>query len=161
MIQRMKIVLLVSGKTETVWLQQGIDVYMQRLKYYIPFEIKVIPDLKNTKNLTSEEQKEKEGKLILPYINEKSDVYLLDEGGQEYSSKELAVFLDKKMITGCRELTFVIGGPFGFSTIISEKTAGKISLSRLTFSHQMVRLLFAEQLYRAFTILRGEPYHHE
>jgi len=157
----MKIVLLVSGKTESVWLQQGIDVYIQRLKHYIPFEIKVIPDLKHTKNLTSEEQKEEEGKLILPHMNEKSDVYLLDEGGREFSSKELSVFLEKKMTTGCRELTFIIGGPFGFSRKIDETPAGKISLSRLTFSHQMVRLLFVEQLYRAFTILRGEPYHHQ
>lgn len=156
----MKIVLLVSGKTEILWLQQGIDVYFQRLKFYTPFEIKVIPGLKNTRNLTAEEQKEKEASLILQYISGKSDVFFLDEGGQEYSSKELAVFLDKKMTSGCRELTFVIGGPYGFSPKIIEMAFMKISLSRLTFSHQMARLLFTEQLYRAFTIIRGEPYHH-
>lgn len=157
----MKIVLLVVGKTEMSWLKQGIELYLQRLKFYTPFEIKVIPGLKNAGTLSPAVQKEKEGQIILPFLTGKNEVYLLDETGREYSSVEMASFIENKINTGCRELTFVIGGPYGFSHKPVEWCAGKISLSKMTFSHQMARLLFVEQLYRAFTILKGVPYHHE
>lgn len=157
----MKIVLLVVGKTGSSWMKQGIELYIQRLKYYIPFEIKVIPDLKNAASLSPAGQKEKEGQMILPFLTGKSNIYLLDEAGRQYTSKEMASFIGNKLNTGCRELTFVIGGPYGFFRKSDEFCSGKISLSKMTLSHQMARLLFVEQLYRAFTILNGEPYHHE
>jgi len=160
-IQRMKIWLVVSGKTVAPWLQQGLEDYLKRIKHYIPFELKVIPELKNSRNLPVGVQKEKEGELMLTFLDGKSDVYLLDEKGEELSSQELAGFLEKKMVAGCRDLFFVIGGPYGFSEKITGKSSGQLSLSKLTFSHQMVRLLFAEQLYRALSIVRGDPYHHE
>lgn len=159
--QRMKIWLVVSGKTVAPWLQQGLEEYLKRIKFYIPFEFKVIPELKNSRNLPVGVQKEKEGEALLSFLEGKNEVYLLDERGEEYASRELAGFLEKKMVAGCRDLIFVIGGPYGFSEKVSEQSTGKISLSKLTFSHQMVRLLFAEQLYRALSILRGDPYHHE
>jgi 23S rRNA (pseudouridine1915-N3)-methyltransferase len=157
----MKITLVVTGKTDSKWLQEGIDTFVNRLKHYSPIEIKVLPDLKNTRNMPVELQKEKEGLQMIPVLEGKNDIFLLDEGGKQLSSRELAAFLEKKMIAACRELIFVVGGPFGFSQQIENMATGKISLSRLTFSHQMVRLLFAEQLYRAFTIIRGEAYHND
>ena len=157
----MKITLVVTGKTGSKWLQEGIDTYLKRLKHYSSIEIKVLPDLKNTRNMPVELQKEKEGVQLIPIIEGKNDIILLDEGGLQLSSRELAAFIEKKMITACRELIFVIGGPFGFCQKIENMASGKISLSRLTFSHQMVRLLFTEQLYRAFTIIRGESYHND
>jgi 23S rRNA (pseudouridine1915-N3)-methyltransferase len=123
--------------------------------------VKVIPESRNTRNLSLTAYRKKEGELLWPFLEGKSDVFLLDERGEEFTSREFAGFLEKKMIAGCRELIFVIGGPYGFPESTVKISAGKISLSKLTFSHQMVRLLFAEQLYRAFTILKGEPYHHE
>lgn len=157
----MKIILAVVGKTDSAWLQQGIDVYLKRLKHYVYFEFRVIPDLKNTRNLPVEIQKEKEGQMLMSAIGEKRDIFLLDENGIQHSSREFASFLERKMLSACKELVFIIGGPFGFSEELENKASGKISLSRMTFSHQMVRLLFTEQLYRAFTILKGESYHND
>lgn len=157
----MKITLVVTGKTESKWLKEGIDTYLNRLKHYTSIEMKVLPDLKNTRNMPVQLQKEKEGLQMIPFLEGKNDIILLDEVGQQLSSREMAAFMEKKMISACRELIFVVGGPFGFSQQIENMASGKISLSRLTFSHQMVRLLFTEQLYRAFTIIRGEAYHND
>lgn len=157
----MKICLLVIGKTDEAYLQKGIDIFLKRIPHYIPFELKVIPDVKNSKNLSEELQKEKEGELILQQIVPGDELLLLDEQGTEFSSVDFARFLEKKMISGLKRLVFVIGGPYGFSGSIYARSNGKISLSKMTFSHQMVRLIFAEQLYRAMTILKGEPYHHQ
>lgn len=157
----MKILLIVTGKTDEPWLQQGLDVFVRRIGFYVPFEMKVLPDIKNSKNLTRNELKAKEAEQLLPVLDGKNEIFLLDERGMEYSSREFSGFIDRKMVSGCRELNFIIGGPYGFSENVNQKSSGKISLSKLTFSHQMVRLLFVEQLYRAFTIIRGEPYHHD
>jgi len=157
----MKITLLVIGKTDTAYLREGIEMYTKRLKHYIPFEMVVIPDIKQSKNLSEELQKSKEGELILSKLSVGRELHLLDERGKSYSSVELADFLQQKMLSSAKELIFVIGGPYGFSEDVYQQAQSKISLSKLTFSHQMVRLLCVEQFYRAFTILRGEPYHHE
>jgi 23S rRNA (pseudouridine1915-N3)-methyltransferase len=156
----MKITLLVVGKTTDQRLQTLIDDYQQRLKHYIPFEIVVIPDLRNAKALTQAQIKEQEGIEILRRITPAMEVILLDEHGREYRSIEYAQWIQKKMSAG-RDITFIVGGPYGFSTAVYERADGKISLSKMTFSHQMIRLFFTEQIYRAMTILRGEPYHHE
>jgi 23S rRNA (pseudouridine1915-N3)-methyltransferase len=157
----MKISLVVIGKTDVEWLQQGMDVYIKRLGFYGSFELKCLPDIKNVKNLSNQEQKEKEADQLLPLLEGKNEIHLLDERGTSFNSLEFARFVEKKQVSGCRELIFVVGGPYGFSERVIKKSTGRISLSNLTFSHQMVRLLFLEQLYRAFTIIRGEPYHHE
>ena len=157
----MKICLLVIGKTDETYLQSGIELFLKRIPHYISFEMKVIPDLKNSKNLSEQQQKEKEGELILQQITVSDELFLLDEQGIESTSVEFARFLEKKMIAGIKRLVIVIGGPYGFSSGIYARANGKLSLSRMTFSHQMVRLIFAEQLYRAMTILKGEPYHHQ
>jgi 23S rRNA (pseudouridine1915-N3)-methyltransferase len=157
----MKIYLLVIGKTDETYLQNGIEIFLKRIPHYISFEMKVIPDLKNSKNLSEDQQKEKEGELIIQQLALSEELFLLDEQGLETSSIEFARFLEKKMISGIKRLVFVIGGPYGFSTSVYSRANGKLSLSRMTFSHQMVRLIFAEQLYRAMTILKGEPYHHQ
>ena len=156
----MKITLLVVGKTTDTHIELLIQEYQKRLAHYIPFNIQVIPELKNTKALTPEQQKQTEGELILRTINSSTDLVLLDEHGKEFRSIEYADYLQKKMSSG-RDVVFVVGGPYGFSQAVYERANGKISLSKMTFSHQMVRLFFVEQLYRAMTILRGEPYHHE
>ena len=156
----MKITLLVVGKTTDQRLQTLIEDYQQRLKHYIPFEIVVIPDLRNAKALTQTQIKEQEGIEILRRITPSMDVILLDEHGREYRSIEYAQWIQKKMAAR-RDVTFIVGGPYGFSTAVYERADGKISLSKMTFSHQMIRLFFTEQIYRAMTILRGEPYHHE
>ena len=156
----MKITLLVVGKTTDQRLQTLIDDYQQRLKHYIPFEIVVIPDLRNAKALTQAQIKEQEGLEILRRITPAMEVILLDEHGREYRSIEYAQWIQKKMSAG-RDITFIVGGPYGFGTAVYERADGKISLSKMTFSHQMIRLFFTEQIYRAMTILRGEPYHHE
>lgn len=156
----MKITLLVVGKTTDARLQTMIDDYQQRLKHYIPFEMVVIPDLRNAKALTQAQIKEQEGIEILRRITPSMDVILLDEHGHEYRSIEYAQWIQKKMAAG-RDVTFIVGGPYGFSPAVYERANGKISLSKMTFSHQMIRLFFTEQIYRAMTILRGEPYHHE
>lgn len=157
----MKIKLLVIGKTDEKYLQNGIDIFSKRIPHYIPFEMKIIPDLKDTRNLTESRQKEKEGELILRQLGSGDELILLDENGQQNSSTGFAQFLEKKMLAGTRQLVFVIGGPYGFPASVYEKAVQKISLSAMTFSHQMVRLIFLEQLYRAFTIIKGEPYHHD
>ncbi len=157
----MKICLLAIGKTDEAYLQTGIELFLKRIPHYIPFEMKVIPDIKNSKNLSQEQQKEKEGELILLQINTTDELFLLDEHGIEVSSTEFARFLEKKMLSGIKRMVFAIGGPYGFSENVYARATGKLSLSKMTFSHQMVRLIFAEQLYRALTILKGEPYHHQ
>ena len=156
----MKITLLVVGKTTDQRLQTLIEDYQQRLKHYVPFEMVVIPDLRNAKALTQAQIKEQEGIEILRRITPSMDVILLDEHGREYRSIEYAQWIQKKMAAG-RDVTFIVGGPYGFSPAVYERANGKISLSKMTFSHQMIRLFFTEQIYRAMTILRGEPYHHE
>lgn len=157
----MKICLLVIGKTDEEYLRHGLEIFTRRIPHYILFEMKIIPDVKNSKNLSEEQQKDKEGELILQQVLSSDEVFLLDEKGMEVSSVEFARFLEKKMLSGLRRLVFVIGGPYGFSSGVYSRANGKLSLSKMTFSHQMVRLIFTEQLYRAFTILKGEPYHHQ
>ena len=157
----MKIKLLVLGKTDDKNLIALITIYQKRLKHYINFDLEIIPDLKKTKNLTENQQKEKEGELILQRIYPADLLVLLDEKGQEFRSIQFSKFLQKKMNSGIKRLVFVIGGPYGFSDAVYQKAQGKISLSKMTFSHQMIRLFMVEQLYRAFTILKNEPYHHE
>ena len=156
----MKITLLVVGKTTDPRLVSLLDEYQQRLKHYVPFEFVVIPDLKNAKALSEEQIKTAEGQAILSYLTPAMEVLLLDEHGREFRSIEYADFLQKKMGSG-RDLTLIIGGPYGFSKAVYDRADGKISLSQMTFSHQMIRIMAIEQIYRAMTILRGEPYHHE
>ncbi len=156
----MKITLLVVGKTTDERLTSLISDYKQRLSHYVPFEFAVIPDLKNAKSLTVDQIKSAEGELILRALTPAMDVILLDEHGREYRSVEFADFLQKKMSSG-KDLTLVIGGPYGFSKEVYQRANGKLSLSQMTFSHQMIRLMAIEQIYRAMTILRNEPYHHE
>lgn len=156
----MKITLLVVGKTTDSHIEALIQEYQKRLTHYLPFTLQVIPELKNTKALTSEQQKQAEGDLILRTITPATDLILLDEHGKEYRSIEFADYIQKRMSSG-RDVVFVVGGPYGFSEAVYQCANGKISLSKMTFSHQMVRLFFVEQIYRAMTILRGEPYHHE
>lgn len=156
----MKISLLVIGKTTDGRLVSLIDDYRQRLSHYVPFELVVIPDIKNAKALSMEQLKTQEGNEILRCLTPSADVWLLDEHGREFRSIEFADFLQKKMGSG-RDLTFVIGGAYGFSPAVYERANGKLSLSQMTFSHQMIRLMAIEQIYRAMTILRNEPYHHE
>jgi 23S rRNA (pseudouridine1915-N3)-methyltransferase len=157
----MNIRLLAIGKTDNKALQSLIDDYTKRLSFYIKFELEVIPDIKNAKNLSESQQKEKEGELILSRISATDQLILLDENGKMFSSVGFSEELQKKMNAGIKTLVFVIGGPYGFSDAVYAKSQGKISLSQMTFSHQMVRLFFIEQLYRGFTILRNEPYHHQ
>ena len=157
----MKIKLVVIGKTDKKYLQEGIDLFQSRIPHYLPFEYQIIPDIKNTKNLSEDQQKEREGELILAQLKAGDELILLDERGKEYRSVVFAGFLEKKMLSGVKNLIFSIGGPYGFPHKVYEAASGKISLSKMTFSHQMVRLIFCEQLYRALTILKGEPYHHE
>jgi 23S rRNA (pseudouridine1915-N3)-methyltransferase len=156
-----KITLLVVGKTEADYLNSGIDVYEKRLKHYIPYEMVVIPALKNTRSLSELQQKQKEGDLLLAKIEPTDEVVLLDENGNQFSSVGFSEYVKKKMTAGTRNLVFVVGGPYGFSEEVYNRANGKISLSSMTFSHQMVRLIFIEQLYRSMTILKGEPYHHQ
>ncbi len=157
----MKIKLLVIGKTDDKNLLSLIQIYEQRLKHYIKFEIDIIPDIKNAKNLSEKQQKEKEGDLILKKIATTDNLILLDEKGYQFRSVEFSRFLQKKMNSGIKQLVLVIGGPYGFSEKVYQKASGKISLSKMTFSHQLIRLFVVEQIYRAFTILKKEPYHHE
>ncbi|MFC2271193.1 23S rRNA (pseudouridine(1915)-N(3))-methyltransferase RlmH [Capnocytophaga ochracea] len=157
----MNIKLLAVGKTDNPALQQLIDMYEKRLSYYINFELQLLPDIKNSKSLSEEQQKAKEGELILGNVASSHHLILLDERGKELTSVAFADELQKKMNAGIKQLTFVIGGPYGFSKEVYDRANGKLSLSKLTFSHQMIRLFFVEQLYRAFTILRNEPYHHQ
>jgi 23S rRNA (pseudouridine1915-N3)-methyltransferase len=157
----MKTVLLMVGKTVDKHLVALMEDYVERTKHYMTFDVEVIPDLKSTKNLSEEVQKEKEGELILKALQPGDYVVLLDEGGKEMRSIEFAQYLRHKMNTLSKRLVFVIGGPYGFSQKVYQAATEKMSLSRMTFSHQMVRLIFVEQLYRAMSILAGSPYHHE
>jgi 23S rRNA (pseudouridine1915-N3)-methyltransferase len=157
----MKITLLVVGKTDEHYIREGVSIYLDRIKHYADFNLEVIPALKKKKNMRIEEQKMKEGEEILARLAPSKELHLFDENGKVFSSRAFAEFLQKKMAGGLKELVLVIGGPYGFSEGVSEKAASKISLSRMTFSHQMARLLCVEQIYRAFTILKGEPYHHD
>lgn len=157
----MKITLLAIGKTDDSYVLEGIDKYLKRLKHYIKFDIQIIPDLKKTKSLSQDEQKSKEAELFLKNININDVVIVLDERGTELSSTHFADFINKKMIGSVQNLVFLIGGPYGFDAAIYQRSNHKLSLSKMTFSHQMIRLFFVEQVYRAFTILKGEPYHHE
>jgi len=156
----LKIKLLTIGKTDSRPLQQLIDEYCKRLGFYIHFNMDIIPDIKNTKNLTTKQQKIAEGKELLKKIEKSDAVILLDENGKLYNSIQFSAFLQKKMNSGLKKIVFVIGGPYGFSDDVYNRCNEKVSLSPMTFSHQMVRLFFTEQLYRSFTILRNEPYHH-
>ena len=156
----MTIKLLAIGKTDNKQLQQLISEYEKRLKHYVKFDLDIIPDIKNVKNLSESQQKEKEGELILKKLSTTDVLVLLDENGKQHSSVEFSNYLQKKMNSGLKQLVFVIGGPYGFSETIYQKAQGKISLSKMTFSHQMVRLFVVEQIYRGFTILKNEPYHH-
>lgn len=157
----MKITLLAIGKTDAKYFIDAIGEYQKRLEHYIPYEMQIIPDLKNTKSLTIDQQKEKEGELILKALQPGDYLVLLDERGKEYSSMQFASYIEKKTHTVNKRLVFVIGGPYGFSQAVYDKASEKLTLSRMTFSHQMIRLIFVEQLYRAMTILNNEPYHHE
>lgn len=156
----MKIKLILIGKTDNDYLKTGVEEYVKRLTHYIGFEMIVVPDLKNTKKLSIQQQKQKEGELITKHIQPGDHVVLLDENGKEFSSPEFAAFIEKQSLNGLKTLVFVVGGPYGFSEELYKIGNRKIALSRMTFSHQMVRLIFLEQLYRAMTIIKGEPYHH-
>jgi 23S rRNA (pseudouridine1915-N3)-methyltransferase len=157
----MKITLLTVGKTDKDWVRQGLDIYVSRLKHYIPFSIVEIPELKNVSALSKDQIKNKEGELILKNIRPTDDVILLDERGKEHTSIELAKIIQDKISYAGKDIVYVIGGAYGFSEAVYQRANSKLSLSKMTFSHQMVRAIFAEQIYRAFTIIRGEPYHHE
>ncbi len=157
----MKITLLVVGKTDASYLQDGISEYYKRLKHYINFDLEIIPDIKKGKNTSIEIQKKKEGEIILSKLGPGKEMHLFDEKGKMFTSLDFSKFIEQKMVSGPKELVFVIGGPYGFAPEVYQKATSKISMSRFTFSHQMVRLLCIEQIYRAFTIMKGEPYHHE
>lgn len=157
----MKVVLLVIGKTDAHYLIDAVNEYEKRLQHYFPFQLQVIPDIKNAKSLSQEQQKEKEGELILKQLQPGDFLVLLDEKGKEFSSLQFSSYLEKKMSVVSKRLVFVIGGPYGFSEKVYTIAPERISLSKMTFSHQMIRLFFTEQLYRAMTILHHEPYHHE
>jgi len=156
----MTIKLLAIGKTDNKNIQSLIDDYQKRLGHYIKFNLEIIPDLKKVKHLSEEQQKQKEGDLILSKVSNTDVLILLDENGKQMDSVGFSTYLQKHMNSGIKQLVFVIGGPYGFSQDVYNKAQGKLSLSKMTFSHQMVRLFFVEQLYRGFTILRNEPYHH-
>ncbi len=157
----MKITLITVGKTDRDWVKQGLDIYVSRLKHYIPFSINEIPELKNVSALSKEQIKSREGELILKLVKPTDDLILLDERGKEYTSMELAKVIQDKISYSNKDIVYVIGGAYGFSEEVYRRANSKMSLSKMTFSHQMVRAIFAEQIYRAFTIIRGEPYHHE
>lgn len=156
----MTISLIAIGKTDNSELITLIDIYKKRLSFYVNFDLAIIPDLKKAKNLSEKQQKDKEGELILNKISTSDTLILLDENGKQFNSVEFSDYLQKQMNSGLKNIVFVIGGPYGFSETIYKRAQGKISLSKMTFSHQMVRLFFIEQLYRGFTILKNEPYHH-
>lgn len=156
----MKVTLILNGKTEDDFIQKGYSVFEQRLKHYLPFETVVIPALKNTKALSTEQQKQKEGELVLKYLQSSDRLILLDENGKEFTSVGFSAYIQQQMNSGIKNCVIVVGGPYGFSEELYKRATAKIALSKMTFSHQMVRLFFIEQLYRAMTILKNEPYHH-
>jgi len=157
----MKVTFILVGKTDDSYIAEGFAVFEKRIKHYISFETIVLPALKNTKGLTIEQQKQKEGELILKHIQPTDRLILLDENGKSYTSLEFSSFFQQQMNSGVKNLVFLVGGPYGFSEQVYKTSNGKLSLSKMTFSHQMVRLFFVEQLYRAMTILKNEPYHHQ
>jgi 23S rRNA (pseudouridine1915-N3)-methyltransferase len=157
----MRITLLAIGKTADAYLREGLGIYEKRLQHYVEYLRRELPDVKNAKSLSVEQLKVQEGKCLLQQLSDTDELYLMDEAGTEYTSEELAAFLQKKMLHGTKSLVLAIGGAYGFSEEVYRKASGKIALSRMTFSHQMVRLIVAEQLYRACTIIKGEPYHHK
>lgn len=157
----MNIKLIVIGKSEEKYLREAVEIYLKRLTHYINFEIVVLPDVKNAKNMSVAELKDKEAELILKHSAKADKFVLLDEKGKEYSSVEFSKYLTKQMNASVKTLAFVVGGAFGFSEKVYSQANEKLSISKMTFSHQMIRLLFVEQLYRAFTIIKGEPYHNE
>ena len=157
----MKITLLTVGKTDIGWVREGLETYASRISHYVPFALDEIPELKKASALSREQIKEKEGDAILARLRPSDEVVLLDEKGRQYRSVEFAAWLEGKMSRGGKDLVFVVGGAYGFPQKVYDRADGLLSLSKMTFSHQMVRTVFAEQLYRAFTILKGEPYHHE
>lgn len=156
----MKLILLTVGKTDVSWVREGLQLYVGRLQHYVKFDLREIPELKGTSALSEEQIRQKEGAMILKEAGN-AEIILLDERGNQYRSLEFASWLQDRLNRGGRDICFVIGGAYGFSREVYEKASGKVSLSKMTFSHQMVRTIFAEQLYRAFTIIKGEPYHHE
>jgi 23S rRNA (pseudouridine1915-N3)-methyltransferase len=156
----MKITLLGIGKTDRPYLKEGISLYEKRIVHYLPFEMRILPDIKTSKGFSKEKVTEQEGIQLLAALRADDLVVLLDERGTEMNSLQFAAFIEKKMTAGTRNLVFIAGGPYGFSQEVYKRSSQKISLSKMTFSHQMVRLIFAEQLYRAMTIIKGEPYHH-
>ena len=157
----MKILLIVVGKTDMKWLIEGIGQYVERISHFSQFDIEVIPDIRNTRSMDAQMQKVREGEQILRLLQPSDDVWLLDDKGIEMTSPEMARWLQKRMAQSTKRLVFIIGGPYGFSSDVYDRVPGRISLSRMTFSHQMVRLIFVEQLYRSFAILNNLPYHHE
>lgn len=157
----MDITLITVGKTATDYIQTGINEYCKRLKRYIPFSIKYLPDIKNARKLTEAQQKEEEGKLILAELSSSDYVVILDERGEMLSSRGFSDFLQKGMLGGKKRMVFIVGGPYGFSPSVYSRAEAKLSFSKMTFSHEMIRLFFTEQVYRAMTILKGEPYHHD
>ncbi len=159
--KRMKVTLLAIGKTDDGYLKEGIEKYLQRLKHYTRFDLQIIPDVKNSKNLSESEQRRKEAGLLLKNCFPGDYVVLLDERGKLLRSADFAQFIEQKAVANIQQLTFIIGGPYGFDESVYSRANAQLSLSKMTFSHQMIRLLFVEQLYRAHTILKGEPYHHE
>lgn len=157
----MEIVLLTVGKTTQSYVQAGIEEFSKRLRHYLPYKIECLPDIKGGKSMTPDAQKEKEGEMILNYISAADQCILLDEHGSEFTSVGFSGYLQKIMACGRKRAVFVVGGPYGFSQNVYQRADSKLSLSKMTFTHEMIRLFFTEQVYRAMTILRGEPYHHE
>ncbi len=157
----MKISLFFVGKTSFDYLEKGISEYEKRIKRYVDFEIRTVKDIKTGKNMPAKIVKQKEGEQVLKQLKNSDYLILLDEKGKQFSSREFAKFIDNKTVTGTKRLVFLIGGAFGFSEAVYKRANEKLSLSKMTFSHQPIRLLFTEQLYRAFTIIKGEPYHND
>ncbi|MDE6514196.1 MAG: 23S rRNA (pseudouridine(1915)-N(3))-methyltransferase RlmH [Muribaculaceae bacterium] len=157
----MKILLMAVGRTTIDFVQQGIAEYLGRLRHYVPVEVKIIADLKRSAGLTPDRQKQLEGEAILAALQPADQVILLDENGREYTSREFAAWMERRLASGAKRVVFIVGGPFGFSPAVYDRADSKVSLSRMTFNHEMVRLFFVEQLYRSQTILRGEQYHHD
>ncbi len=153
--------MLTIGKTRSDIMAEGIGMYIDRINHYMPVEIRELPDVKTTKALTEARQKELEGQMIIDFLMPGDAMILLDERGRELTSREFSTFISKRMASGLKRLVMVIGGPYGFSPAVYERADGKVSLSRMTFPHEMARLILSEQIYRAMTILRGEPYHHD
>lgn len=157
----MKLHVIFTGKTTGKLFQEAIADYSKRLTHYLPFTIEELPDLKNTKSLNEEQQKEREADMLFEKLQQGDVLVLLDEKGKEFTSREFSAYLEQKLQTVNKRLVFLIGGPYGFSQKVYDAAQGKISLSKMTFSHQMVRLFLVEQIYRSFTIIKGEPYHHD